>query len=69
MYGQLLEESLGLIDATTAKKGITQSGLTKDDGPARISTNLTVAKQTQGATFGEKVNAGLKQQEAIILLN
>lgn len=25
---------------------------------ARLSTNLTVAKQTQGATFGEKVNAG-----------
>lgn len=27
-------------------------------GP-RMSTNLTTAKQTQGATFGEKVNAGL----------
>jgi hypothetical protein len=26
---------------------------------ARISTNFTVGKQTQGATFGEKVNAGL----------
>ncbi len=27
--------------------------------PNRISMNVTVAKQTQGATFGEKVNAGL----------
>lgn len=26
---------------------------------ARLSMNVTVAKQTQGATFGEKVNAGL----------
>ncbi len=27
--------------------------------PNRISMNVTVPKQTQGATFGEKVNAGL----------
>lgn len=27
--------------------------------PNRISTNVTVPKQTQGATFGEKVNQGL----------
>ena len=27
--------------------------------PNRISMNVTVAKQTQGTTFGEKVNAGL----------
>lgn len=27
--------------------------------PNRISMNVTVAKQTQGATFGEKINAGL----------
>ena len=26
--------------------------------PNRISMNVTVGKQTQGATFGEKVNAG-----------
>lgn len=29
--------------------------------PNRISMNVTVPKQTQGATFGEKVNAGLQQ--------
>jgi len=28
--------------------------------PNRISMNVTVAKQTQGATFGEKVNSGLQ---------
>ena len=28
--------------------------------PNRISMNVTIAKQTQGATFGEKVNAGLQ---------
>ena len=31
----------------------------KNTGPGRISTNVTVPKQTQGATFGEKVNQGL----------
>lgn len=30
-----------------------------DTTPSRPSTNLTIARQTQGATFGEKVNAGL----------
>ena len=29
--------------------------------PSRLSMNVTTAKQTQGATFGEKVNAGLQQ--------
>ncbi|WP_072755391.1 hypothetical protein [Thermomonas hydrothermalis] len=29
--------------------------------PNRISMNVSVAKQSQGATFGEKVNAGLQQ--------
>lgn len=31
----------------------------KDTMPNRISMNVTVPKQTQGATFGEKVNQGL----------
>ena len=35
----------------------------KDLTPARISMNVTVAKQTQGTTFGEKVNAGLASVE------
>ena len=37
-----------------------QKGINNINGgmPNRISMNVTVAKQTQGATFGEKVNAG-----------
>ncbi|MBP1664331.1 MAG: hypothetical protein H6Q19_1471 [Bacteroidetes bacterium] len=46
----------------TVKGGITQkktiNGI-NNSMPNRISMNITVAKQTQGATFGEKVNAGL----------
>lgn len=30
-----------------------------DNNATRISTNVTVPKQTQGATFGEKVNSGV----------
>jgi len=37
-------------------------GMKIDAGmPARISMNVSVARQSQGATFGEKVNAGLQQ--------
>lgn len=35
------------------------NGINPNSMPNRISMNVTVAKQTQGATFGEKVNAGL----------
>lgn len=31
-----------------------------DSTPARISTNLTVGKQTNATSFGERVNAGLQ---------
>ncbi|MES2880656.1 MAG: carboxypeptidase-like regulatory domain-containing protein, partial [Bacteroidota bacterium] len=34
-------------------------GIKQGSMPNRISMNVTVPKQTQGATFGEKVNAGL----------
>jgi hypothetical protein len=65
MSGQLRAAllTLGLtIAATTAAyaaetvaKGTAAAGM-----PNRISMNVTVSKQTQGATFGEKVNAGLQ---------
>lgn len=32
----------------------------------RISMNVTVGKQTQGATFGEKVNAGLHAAGSVV---
>jgi len=35
--------------------------------PNRISMNVTVPKQTQGATFGEKVNAGLSTNGAFVV--
>jgi hypothetical protein len=34
--------------------------------PNRISMNVTVPKQTQGATFGEKVNSGLQAAGSVI---
>jgi hypothetical protein len=47
-----------LMIATTAMaSGI--NGINNNGMPNRISMNVTVPKQTQGATFGEKVNSGL----------
>ncbi len=51
-----------MIEDNTAviEKGQQQSKINAINGgmPNRISMNVTVPKQTQGATFGEKVNAG-----------
>lgn len=49
--------TVGLLAAGAA----VASGINGINGgmPNRISMNVTVPKQTQGATFGEKVNAGL----------
>jgi len=48
-----------------------RSGINGINGgmPNRISMNVTVAKQTQGATFGEKVNAGLQAAGGARLIN
>lgn len=43
------------LDGSTQKSNI--NGI-NNGMPNRISMNVTVAKQTQGATFGEKINAG-----------
>lgn len=48
---------LALTAATTALAG-TINGI-NGGMPNRISMNVTVPKQTQGATFGEKVQSGL----------
>lgn len=55
MRGTVLMLLLTVATATVA------SGINGINGgmPNRISMNVTVAKQTQGATFGEKVQAGL----------
>lgn len=44
----------GAAAASYAKSADPNAGM-----PNRISMNVTVPKQTQGATFGEKVNQGL----------
>lgn len=49
-------------DQSSQNKSTTVSSRVNDINggmPNRISMNVTVPKQTQGATFGEKVNAGL----------
>ena len=54
------------LDATKVKKTQTANSLNEKSNinginggmPNRISMNVTIARQTQGATFGEKVNAG-----------
>ena len=44
----------GAAAASYAKSGITRI----DSTPARLSTNMTTAKQTQGASFGERCTSG-----------
>lgn len=53
--------SIGCAWALLASAATQASGINGINGgmPNRISMNVTVPKQTQGATFGEKVNAGL----------
>ncbi|MBA4161187.1 MAG: hypothetical protein C0515_03695 [Novosphingobium sp.] len=49
-----------LTDTTVTCASTVDAGARKiDQTPARISTNVTVPKQTQGATFGERVKSGL----------
>jgi hypothetical protein len=52
---------MGLVLALLVAPAHSASGINGINGgmPNRISMNVTVARQTQGATFGEKVNAGL----------
>lgn len=53
--------SIGIALTLLASAATQASGIIGINGgmPNRISMNVTVPKQTQGATFGEKVNAGL----------
>lgn len=50
-----------VISSVALLFGQTEKSVNNINGgmPNRISMNVTVPKQTQGATFGEKVNAGL----------
>jgi len=50
-----------ILGSTICAAGQTEKSVNNINGgmPNRISMNVTVPKQTQGATFGEKVSAGL----------
>lgn len=52
---------IGVVALALALPASAASGINGINGsmPNRISMNVTVARQAQGATFGEKVNAGL----------
>lgn len=53
------QASGGYLDPQTGRPTSRINGI-NGGMPNRISMNVTVPKQTQGATFGEKVNAGLQ---------
>lgn len=79
VYGNLTAAACGTVIAKTTAPNGTVEEITfacPDDAAAykakldgmmgpRMSTNLTTPKQTQGATFGEKVNAGLHAQPIV----
>lgn len=54
----VLEDAV-VTSCTTGQPQIVENQRTGDQMPNRISMNVTTPKQTQGATFGEKVNQGL----------
>lgn len=52
--------TLSIVFAScTLMFGQNEKSINNNGMPNRISMNVTVPKQTQGATFGEKINAGL----------
>lgn len=68
MRNKLLTIALILYSMISAS-GQTEKSVNNINGsmPNRISMNVTVGKQTQGATFGEKVNAGLHAAGSFVI--
>jgi len=68
MRNNLLTIALILCSIISAA-GQTEKSVNNINGamPNRISMNVTVPKQTQGATFGEKVQAGLSQAGSYVI--
>jgi len=58
-----------LVSSVVLSFGQTEKSVNNINGgmPNRISMNVTVPKQTQGATFGEKVNAGLHAAGSFVI--
>lgn len=56
------QQKAALVGGALPGGSVISAAVSKIDNnsmPNRISMNVTVAKQTQGSTFGEKVNQGL----------
>jgi len=68
MKNNLLTIALVLCSIISVS-GQTEKSVNNINGgmPNRISMNVTVPKQTQGATFGEKVNAGLHAAGSFVI--
>jgi len=68
MKNNLLTMAL-LLGSLISAFGQTENKVNNINGgmPNRISMNVTVPKQTQGATFGEKVQAGLSQAGSYVI--
>lgn len=66
VYGNITRESCGPVTVKTTNADGTSSEMTfacpadAIDYQSRMSMNVTTPKQTQGTTFGEKVNQGLQ---------
>lgn len=58
-----------ILCSIISSSGQTEKSVNNINGgmPNRISMNVTVPKQTQGATFGEKVNAGLHAAGSFVI--
>jgi hypothetical protein len=61
----LLTLGLSMAAATAAHAADAANRAIDNSMPNRISMNVTVPKQTQGATFGEKVSAGMQAAGAL----
>ena len=69
MFRSIHKPLLTLLLSITAASAALASGINGINGnhmPNRISMNVTVGKQTQGSTFGEKVNAGLQAAGSVV---
>lgn len=56
---KILVSLIAFSVVTMLTQGQNEKRINNNGMPNRISMNVTVSKQTQGATFGEKINAGI----------
>lgn len=63
--GESYEIVDGTVSCTAPQPGA--AARTIDQTPARISTNVSTPRQTQGASFGEKVSSGLHAAGSVVV--